>query len=327
MSNTRGVGSVLIITLTGDVHVQFVTRHLKRDYVLVDPAVFVDGDELSYVFNGHMLTSIYRGEPLENIASVWYRRPYIPEPEDLEVDTDYKDYAHSSIRRHILNLYGLFQGAYWLSDYYTLLRAEAKPRQLELAAQLGFNVPKTLFTSDSKAAARFIAEHGTVVAKSMASTLPVVDGKVQYFYTTKISSKDHIDLGNLNTGPAIFQKAIDVAQGLRITVVGDQVFTAAVCDQSHRDYPDIIDWRRAYTGGKTRFVAYDLPKKLQDQCVALTKAFDLSFGAIDIMLDTKGDYWFLEINPNGQWAFVEEDTDLPIGKAIARLLETDALNG
>jgi hypothetical protein len=33
-----------------------------------------------------------------------------------------------------------------------------------------------------------------------------------------------------------------------------------------------------------------------------------------------GDYYFLEVNPAGQWAFVEERTQLPITKAMVDLL-------
>lgn len=58
------------------------------------------------------------------------------------------------------------------------------------------------------------------------------------------------------------------------------------------------------------------------QCVALVKDLGLEFGAIDFILDKKGVYWFLEINPNGQWGFVEERTNQPIGAAIAARLKT-----
>jgi glutathione synthase/RimK-type ligase-like ATP-grasp enzyme len=322
MSHTHKADRTLVVTVKGDAHVPFVTRHLKREHILIDPTSFVnDGHELSYSFDGHELILVYDGKPVTDIGSVWCRRHYMPELDELKVSAAYKSYALSSIQRHSLNLYGLFQDAFWLSDYYTIQKAESKPRQLQLAAQLGFRVPETLFTSDSGAAKQFITSHGQVVTKHMASHSPIVNGKLHYFYATKLSSENIPDLGGLNIGPAIFQEAIDVAQGLRITVVGEHVFAAGVHDVHHQDHPDITDWRRAYNKENTRFESFNLPKELQDRCVALTKALGLQFGAIDIMLDTKGKYWFLEINPNGQWAFVEEDTGLPIGEAIAHLLE------
>lgn len=104
-------------------------------------------------------------------------------------------------------------------------------------------------------------------------------------------------------------------------MVGDQVFAAAVHDPDTGDHPEITDWRRAYVAGGLRFEVFDLPKTLQSKCVEITKALGLNFGAIDLLLDKKGKYWFLEINPNGQWAFIEDDTGLQIGKAIADQLE------
>jgi len=39
------------------------------------------------------------------------------------------------------------------------------------------------------------------------------------------------------------------------------------------------------------------------------------------MIITPDNYFvFLEINPNGQWGFIQELTDMKIGEAIAHLL-------
>ena len=323
VKGTHTSGKILIITLSGDVHVPFVTRYLSSETISLDPARIIEKCELSFLHNGRTLTPIYDGQKLSNIKSVWYRRPYIPEREDLKVPNVYKDYSYSSVRKHAHDLYGLFQDAFWLTDYYTLIKAESKPRQLELAAQLGFHIPRTFSTSSAGAALAFLKSiKGDAIVKSMANTLPIVNNKVQYFYSTKIPKGQKIDLRGLHLAPAIFQEAVDVDVGLRVTVVDDRVFAAAVRDEKQDDQPGILDWRRAYTAGRLRFKAFDLPRPLQARCVALTKALNLQFGAIDLLLDKKGKYWFLEINPNGQWAFIEDDTGQPIGKAIADLLES-----
>ncbi|MDQ3698554.1 MAG: hypothetical protein M3373_11110 [Gemmatimonadota bacterium] len=63
-----------------------------------------------------------------------------------------------------------------------------------------------------------------------------------------------------------------------------------------------------------------LPEKVEALCVELLTELNLCFGAIDIVRAPDGEYVFLEINPNGQWAWVEERTGLPISDAIADLL-------
>jgi len=54
----------------------------------------------------------------------------------------------------------------------------------------------------------------------------------------------------------------------------------------------------------------------------------LRFAAIDLVLDQTGEYWFLEANPNGQWAWIESRTGLPISSAIVdELLAISAASG
>ena len=63
-----------------------------------------------------------------------------------------------------------------------------------------------------------------------------------------------------------------------------------------------------------------LPAEVSERCVALVQQLGLQYGAIDLILDEDDCYTFLEINPNGQWAWIENLTHLPISKEIANLL-------
>ncbi len=45
------------------------------------------------------------------------------------------------------------------------------------------------------------------------------------------------------------------------------------------------------------------------------------FAALDFIVDPDDQWWFLECNPNGQWAWIEEETGLPISSALADALE------
>lgn len=48
----------------------------------------------------------------------------------------------------------------------------------------------------------------------------------------------------------------------------------------------------------------------------------LRYGAIDMIVTPGGEYIFLEINPNGQWYFVQLQSEAEIADAIAELLMT-----
>ncbi|WP_329091666.1 hypothetical protein [Streptosporangium sp. NBC_01469] len=43
----------------------------------------------------------------------------------------------------------------------------------------------------------------------------------------------------------------------------------------------------------------------------------LRFGALNFVVDHEGRYWFLEVNPCGQWDWNQAATGLPISDAIA----------
>ena len=63
-----------------------------------------------------------------------------------------------------------------------------------------------------------------------------------------------------------------------------------------------------------------LPNNIKKMCIELTRKLNLNYSAIDMILDENNDYVFLEINPNGQWAWIENKLQFPISKKIVDLL-------
>jgi glutathione synthase/RimK-type ligase-like ATP-grasp enzyme len=80
-----------------------------------------------------------------------------------------------------------------------------------------------------------------------------------------------------------------------------------------------VDWRR---GGslELNYRPHTLPKEIGSTCRRLVDRLDLSFGAIDMILTPQGEYVFLEINPNGQWAWIEQRTGVPMSRSLVDLL-------
>jgi glutathione synthase/RimK-type ligase-like ATP-grasp enzyme len=48
----------------------------------------------------------------------------------------------------------------------------------------------------------------------------------------------------------------------------------------------------------------------------------LEFGAIDLIQTPDNEIFFLEVNPNGRWWWIEELTGMTIAKDIAHYLNT-----
>lgn len=123
-------------------------------------------------------------------------------------------------------------------------------------------------------------------------------------------------VSKIKYAPSLFQEYVPKDVELRITIVGNEVFAAEIHSQQKEAARH--DWRRDALALEHR--EHQLPDNVRLKCVNLAKAFNLEFGAIDMILTPDGRYVFLEINPNGQWAWIEEFTGLPISEALIELL-------
>jgi len=253
------------------------------------------------------------------MKSVWYRKPSRRENEPLPVDAALEEYARSAINNHVQMLRSQFPEAFWISDFYAINRARNKAWQLKAAADMGFSVPKTIITSDPTQADIFIAKNAPVIIKSQAISFPALDKKTYFFFAKRVEVKEKVNLDNLHLAPAIFQQAIDAIADIRVTVVGDIAFAAIIRGKIGAGDKVVRDWRFDHSCGSVKFEDYDknMPQAYRSLCISM----GLVYGAIDLVMDKEGKIWFLEINPNGQWAFIEEETGQQIGKALAGLLE------
>lgn len=314
---------VLVIGEKEDAHLPFVKRHLSTPLIVIDAAATMAGEELNFSLQKGELRITHRDRLLDNVTGVWLRGRRIPRPLHIPVPPVYQEYSKSALLGHTNALYAHLEKSRWVSDYYAIQRAEHKPLQLHLAARLGFSVPDTIFTSSPIQARQFIDSYAVSITKPIGR-LYITDkerGMDSMFFTTKIRKGEEVDLSGLSVAPAIFQQAIDAVADLRVIVIGDKVFPAIIMDKKLDPDSPIRDWRIAPHTGEMHIEPYKLPKDIADKCLTLVKKLGLQYGAIDLVLDKKGNIWFLENNPNGQWAFVEEATGQPIGKALADLLQ------
>jgi glutathione synthase/RimK-type ligase-like ATP-grasp enzyme len=314
---------IVVVTNRHDAHIDYVQRHLPQKMIVFDPIVGPRW-RLSYYFEGQDLSVRYGNSMLKQPRSIWFRKPRRVADQKIPVSETFRDYCELAIDMHIRALSALFPNSLWVSDYFAIQRAEYKPGQLSTAAQLGFRVPKTLFTSDAKAAEEFLARHDTCIVKALAYRYPSASGSKHYISVArKISKSENIDFSKLYLAPYIFQQAIEPELDIRVTVVDNKVFAASITTSGGRYENGIYrDWAMGHLDPEARLSIkpHTLPDDVVSRCLAFTKRYGLIFSAIDLVLDRKGKYWFLENNPNGQWAFIERETGQSIGKTVAETL-------
>lgn len=108
---------------------------------------------------------------------------------------------------------------------------------------------------------------------------------------------------------------------IRVTVVGDKVYPCRI--EKTGSSVLVADWRTAQgTSDLVYTLDADFPSDLGLACVRMLVKLGLKFGAFDFIRDANGVYWFLEVNPNGQWAFVVDTAGLQINAGFATLFDS-----
>lgn len=315
------MSKIIIISRSNDVHIPYVSKHLDpTEIIIIDPLHdIVKGDSIDYQFRNNTTQLLYKGHLLSGVDSVWFRKPTLFEELQITIEDKDRQYIQTSLHSHAQALQAALGDAYWISDRGAVQRANSKLYQNKVAASVGLIVPDTLYASSAAAAKSFVDEHKLCITKTQSTSSP--HGKL--FFTKLISSQDKIRFDGLRYDPFIFQQYIEPADEIRVTVVGTEVFAASVSGQGTDDaVSKCRDWRVATFNKSLRVKPLTLPPQIAKQCITLVRRLGLAFGAIDFVVDSKGKHWFLEINPNGQWAFIEEAIGQPIGRAIADLLQT-----
>jgi glutathione synthase/RimK-type ligase-like ATP-grasp enzyme len=72
--------------------------------------------------------------------------------------------------------------------------------------------------------------------------------------------------------------------------------------------------------GRAKIEAIEIPDDIEERLLELKRRLGLVYGAIDMRLTPQGDYVFFEINPGGQFMYIEAATGLAIAEAMAREL-------
>jgi len=190
--------------------------------------------------------------------------------------------------------------------------AHHKPYQLAVATEIGLPIPKTVITNDPAVARAFADEVGierTVYKTFLASQ--------DHWRETRILRREELGLlDRVALAPVIFQEYVPAEADVRVTVVGDRLFPTEI-----RPAPGgyDVDYRIDLDGAS--FSPTDLPPETERGLRALMARLGLVYGAIDLRRTPDGDV-FLEVNPAGEWRFVEERTAQPITDAMAGLLMT-----
>lgn len=298
---------LLILTNSKDVTADYLASvlircdvpHLRLD---TDTALELVGVEYA---GGKPLLRLNGGwHPPGAFTNVWYRRPErlkhpaSPTPESKFVVEEWAE-ALEGFLAHI-------DEARWVNHPARNVLASHKLEQLSRAESFGLTTPDTLVTHDPDRLRAFFARHGgAVIVKPMASGyVERPDGEQDsQVYTNRVGPKHLSNLDDLCGCPALFQRLVDKASDVRITVL-EGAFHAVELTARDDDGGQRCDIRRNNMDDVT-YRRIELPTGVRDRLAALVASYRLRFAAIDMAITRAGEWVFFEVNPNGQWAWLD----------------------
>ncbi|AZS86509.1 ATP-grasp ribosomal peptide maturase [Streptomyces griseoviridis] len=314
--------AVLVATEADDPTADMVITELNRrgtPVVRFDPADIGMDLTLSARFGGCAapvtgeLRTPSRAVDLTEVRSVYWRRPVWPAFDGLGEDD--ARFAAAQVRYGLGGTLHALSGPLWVNHPLRNAEADYKPAQLAVARRLGLAVPPTLVTNDPAEARCFAAAHDQVIYKTLRWTPYRRDGVPVTGWADPVTAAE-ID-ERVRVVPHLFQAVVDKVADLRVLVVGRQVFAVRI-------ESGILDWRRDYSALSYR--AVELPGPVERALLAHLDHFGLVSGSFDLAVDREGCPWWLELNPNGQWGWLQEPTGLPMSAAFAELLTQGALS-
>jgi ATP-grasp ribosomal peptide maturase len=203
----------------------------------------------------------------------------------------------------------------WMNHPARVADASYKIVQLYVAEESGLRTPRTMITNVGSAARGFVSElGGTAIYKPMSPGVLGEQGKVRIVNATLMTS-ECIDDASIALTAHTFQQWIDKDFDARVTVVGDSCFGVAI-HASHEQAR--IDWRADYDA--LSYSVVEVPHAVRAGIRSYLDQFGLLFAAFDFSVARDGRWWFLEADPNGLWAWLQERTGLPIATTIAEIL-------
>lgn len=314
---------ILILSNKYDISVDYVVRLLlknKKNFLrintedLVNRNVSITFPRFSYkVEKKHNIYDL-----AHELGSVWFRRPGKPfefAPKEIRPRESVITFIENQWHTFIEGL-KCIDDVFWINDPDKNHIAENKIFQLKLAQKIGLRIPKTCITNDKEEATNFIQEcGGKVVAKALYLPLIEEANKDYFIFTNIIDSLENIQEPELALAPTIFQELLTNKIDYRLTIIGENCFSVKVIRESNKGVPD--DWRIIKEGLK--FQPCKLPAEIIDRCIDMVDKLGLIFGAIDLV-QSSDDFYFLEINPNGEWAWLQTESGLPIAETLVDYL-------
>jgi glutathione synthase/RimK-type ligase-like ATP-grasp enzyme len=324
------MANLLIVTSESDVHADVVIKELqttKINPIRLNSESFIKTSQYFYEWESsatqtkRFLSFEDSLKEVDKVGVIWWRKPddYAVFP---EVTDDWAiKYCQQETESLMYSLSGLYPQAKWVNHYYKIRLPSHRINQIPIAQKLRITIPPTLVSNSYKATYDFLSKQGSCIIKPMRYSGFLHNGKQYACYTRPIDLETIEEFkDSIRLAPVFLQKRIAKKAEYRVTLIGKHHFVCRIDAQHTKDSDVTLDWR-VTEPEKLVHVADELPIEYINKLRKMLDELGLNFGAFDIIRDDDDTLYFIELNPNGQWYWIEILTGMPMVQAMIELIE------
>jgi len=253
----------------------------------------------------------------DSIRSVWARRyvdPFTPPAKLSPRQSAWARYEYAESGAVLRSLRSMSPNSFWVNP---ASNANNKLGMLRLAQESGLAVPRTLLTNDPKQAKDFFRECRKEVIFKLLDVHDPQEGLSGII--AKMTAADIRDSDGIRAAPHYFQEHIPKKSDIRVNIIGRKIFATEILSQEFANTR--LDFRADPNySARLKHLPHKLPLSIQKMLMKFMKKAGLVFGAVDLILRPDGHYVFLEVNPHGQWIWIESLTGQPLLESFSEML-------
>jgi hypothetical protein len=243
----------------------------------------------------------------DNAEAAWCRRLPQRSPLDKHLDENQKFSVGEERRftKWLIEMQHASCPLRWINTPAAVLLPENKFIQLKTARSLGISVPRTLITAQPERFRAFLRNEGRVVAKPLSGYSWEHESDVSLTFATILDGARAAELSDEDIAHCVtmYQQCIDKVADIRIVVMGADMFAYKITQEGEQHFDVRLGF---YQENHLKYQGIQIPARLKRRISDLMDSLRINFASADFVLQADGEWVFLDLNPNGQWLFVEE---------------------
>ncbi|WP_064967622.1 grasp-with-spasm system ATP-grasp peptide maturase [Tenacibaculum ovolyticum] len=251
---------------------------------------------------------------LSEITTVWYRRGGINNDvlnNKKVIDNNFLDFLRIESMFLKEYIYYLLSKKKKLNSYSTSFIN--KLIVSDIAEEVGFLTPNTYIINSKKSFLVHKKKEKLITKTISGNPILHINNKKGAMYTNIVK-----DIEEDFFYPSLFQNAIDKKYELRVFYLNGKTYSMAIFSQ--HDKTTSVDFRNYNHELPNRTVPFILPSKINFKLKKLMDKLNINSGSIDIIVSKKNEYYFLEVNPVGQFGMISYPCNYNLENKIATYL-------